>query len=170
MKKLISMFTTERLKVAVFAAALFFGAAMVGQAIPSIVWVAAAPLENSSPLGDVRKNDPNELAMKDIKARLVGSYAVTGTDAKGRPYVGEHRVAIALAPSGALQLEWDNGKSAGVGEVVGSVLTVASWADGRTIILTMHINADGSLSGNWLRRTDRGNRGHGVLEEDPAVG
>jgi hypothetical protein len=70
---LISTFTTQHVKVGVFAAALIFGAAMVGQAISTTFRVIAAPLKNLSPLRDVRKNDPNELALEDIKARLVGS-------------------------------------------------------------------------------------------------
>jgi hypothetical protein len=66
---------------------------------------------------------------------------------------------ISLAPSGALELEWDNGKQVGVGQVIGDVLAVACLSKGRTMILTMNINPDGSLSGRWSRRTDRGTQG-----------
>jgi hypothetical protein len=93
------------------------------------------------------------------KAGLVGSYLVSGTDSDGNPYVGTHVVGISLAPSGALEMEWDNGRGIGVGEVVGNVLAIASLSKGRTVILTMNINPDGSLSGRWSRRTDRGYKG-----------
>ena len=70
------------------------------------------------------------------------------------------RVRTTSAPSDPeAVLEWDNGKRVGVGQVIGDVLAVAGWAKGRTMILTMEINADGSLSGKWLRRTDRGGKG-----------
>jgi hypothetical protein len=64
-----------------------------------------------------------------------------------------------MAPSGALELDWDNGKQVGVGQVIGNVLAVACLIKGRTVILTMAINQDGSLSGKWSRRTDRGSQG-----------
>jgi hypothetical protein len=67
--------------------------------------------------------------------------------------------AASLAPSGALELEWDNGKQVGVGQVIGDVFAVACLSKGRTMILTMNINPDGSLSGKWSRRTDRGTQG-----------
>ena len=56
-------------------------------------------------------------------------------------------------------LEWDNGKQVGVGQVIGNVLAVACLTKGRTAILAMNINPDGSLSGKWSRRTDRGYKG-----------
>jgi hypothetical protein len=64
-----------------------------------------------------------------------------------------------MAPSGALELDWDNGKQVGVGQVIGNVLAAACLIKGRTVILTMAINRDGSLSGKWSRRTDRGSQG-----------
>jgi hypothetical protein len=93
------------------------------------------------------------------KATLVGSYTVIGTDVDGTSYTGSHTLDISLAPSGALELEWDNGKQVGVGQVIGDVLAVACLSKGRTMILTMNINPDGSLSGKWSRRTDRGTQG-----------
>ena len=95
----------------------------------------------------------------EVKLGLVGSYEVTGTEPDGTPYGFAGILDITMTPSGALELEWDNGKRVGVGQVVGNVLSVAGWAKGRTMILTMNINADGSLSGKWLRRTDRGGKG-----------
>jgi hypothetical protein len=93
------------------------------------------------------------------KPSLIGSYVVTGTDSDGKRYAGPGIVSIALAPSGALELEWDNGKQVGVGEVIGNVLAVGCLTKGRTAILLMIINPDGSLSGKWSRRTDRGYKG-----------
>lgn len=95
----------------------------------------------------------------DAKTSLVGSYRVTGTDSDGRSYVGRHIVDVSLAPSGALELAWDDGRTVGVGQLVGNVLAVASLSKSRTVILTMTINDDGSLSGKWSRRTDRGSHG-----------
>jgi hypothetical protein len=93
------------------------------------------------------------------KQKLVGSYDVTGTDADGARYSGSHIVDISLAPSGALELDWDNGKQVGVAHVLDDALGVATISKGRTVILIMTINPDGSLSGKWSRRTDRGPHG-----------
>jgi hypothetical protein len=93
------------------------------------------------------------------KASLVGSYKVSGTDPDGVPYKGIKIVAISLAPSGALEFDWDDGTFVGVGQIVDNVLAVAYAVKGRTVISLMTINHDGSLSGNWLRRTDRGSKG-----------
>jgi hypothetical protein len=90
---------------------------------------------------------------------LIGSYVVTGTDTNGKPYVSPGIVDIALAPSGALELQWNNGRFVGVGQITNDVLAVACWAAGRTVILLMNVNPDGSLSGKWWRRTDRGSEG-----------
>jgi hypothetical protein len=68
-------------------------------------------------------------------------------------------VDVALAPSGALELEWDNGRQVGVAQLIGDVLVVACSVRGRTAILTMTVNPDGSLAGKWSRRTDRGQKG-----------
>jgi hypothetical protein len=68
-------------------------------------------------------------------------------------------VDISLTPSGALELDWDNGKNFGIGQVIGNVLAVSSLNKGRTMILIMQLNPDGSLSGKWSRRTDRGYKG-----------
>lgn len=43
--------------------------------------------------------------------------------------------------------------------MIGNVLAVASSTNGRTTIWIMTVNPDGSLSGKWLRRTDRGYKG-----------
>jgi len=97
--------------------------------------------------------------IEGAKANLVGSYLVTGTDSDGKAYVGTHILDVSMAPSGALELDWDNGKQVGVGQVIGNVLAVACLIKGRTVILTMNIGPDGSLSGKWSRRTDRGWQG-----------
>jgi hypothetical protein len=91
-------------------------------------------------------------------ASLVGSYEVTGTEADGQPYPSAGIVDVSLSPSGALELHWDN-KSVGVGQVVGNSLAVACSAKGRILIMVMDVNPDGSLSGKWWRRADRGSKG-----------
>jgi hypothetical protein len=93
------------------------------------------------------------------QASLIGSYAVNGTDTDGKRYGRASIVSISLAPSGALELDWDNGRQVGVGQVMGKVLAVSYSIKGRSAILLMNINPDGSLSGNWSRRTDRGYKG-----------
>ena len=98
-------------------------------------------------------------SIDQAKAALVGSYTVTGTDPDGVPYNGTKIVAISLAPSGALEFDWDDGTFVGVGQIADNVLAVAYAIKGRTVIALMTINPDGSLSGNWLRRTDRGSKG-----------
>jgi hypothetical protein len=98
-------------------------------------------------------------SLDDLKPGLIGSYEVTGTEPDGTPYVAPAILDVTLTPSGALELAWDNGRYVGVGQVIGNVLAVASVARGRTTILVMNINPDGSLSGKALRRTDRGSKG-----------
>jgi len=95
----------------------------------------------------------------DPKRKLIGSYEVTGTDSDGMSYGRAYIVDVSLAPSGALELNWDNGRQVGIGHVIGNVLSVATTSRGRTVLLIMTINPDGSLAGRWSRRTDRGSQG-----------
>jgi hypothetical protein len=148
-----------RARVGILAAALLAGAAIGGWAMSTMTATSAAPVADLSTFETVRKNVVGTSPDDELKLRLVGSYAVSGTDSDGRPYAGSGIVDIALAPSGAFELDWDNGKQVGVARVIGDVLVVACSVKGRTAILTMTINPDGSLSGTWLRRTDRGQRG-----------
>ena len=149
----------RRERVGVVAAALLAGAAIGGRAVSTMSATSAAPVADLSDFEMVRKNAVRTLPDDELKLRLVGSYAVNGTDPDGRPYAGAGIVDVALAPSGALELDWDNGKQVGVARMIGDVLVVACSIKGRTAILTMTINPDGSLSGTWLRRTDRGQKG-----------
>jgi hypothetical protein len=107
----------------------------------------------------IGKNDTKKLLLDEPTLSLIGSYVVTGTDPDGKAYAGTSIVDISSVPSGALELEWDNGKQVGVGQVIGNVLAVAWSTRGRTAILIMNINPDGSLSGSWSRRADRGYKG-----------
>lgn len=95
----------------------------------------------------------------DPKRKLIGSYEVTGTDVDGLSYNRAYIVDVSLAPSGALEFNWDNGRQVGVGHVVDNVLAVATTSRGKTALLLMTINPDGSLAGRWSRRTDRGYQG-----------
>jgi hypothetical protein len=112
-----------------------------------------------------RKADPTIAPSEELKPTLIGSYAVSGTDPDGRAYLGASILDISLAPSGALELTWDNGRSVGVGQVIGNVLVVSSVANGRTAILIMNINSNGSLSGKLFRRTDRGSKGSEIWKK-----
>jgi hypothetical protein len=144
-------------------AALLTAGTIGGWVISAICTPGAAALEGLSRLDVSRKSDVP--SMDEAKPSLVGSYVVSGTDPDGRPYAGSSIVDISLAPSGALELEWDNGKQVGVGQVIGNVLAIACLTKGRTAILLMTINPDGSLSGKWSRRTDRGNKGTEVWKK-----
>jgi hypothetical protein len=84
---------------------------------------------------------------RDVKQKLVGSYAVTGTDPDGRGYRGASIIDISMAPSGALELDWDNGRRVGIGQLMNNVLTVASTTKAGTVIMMMNVNPDGTLSG-----------------------
>lgn len=96
---------------------------------------------------------------RDVKQKLVGSYAVTGTDPDGRGYRGTSIIDISMAPSGALELDWDNGRRVGIGQLMNNVLTVASTTKAGTVIMMMNVNPDGTLSGQWSRRRERGYEG-----------
>lgn len=138
----------------ILAAALVAAGALGG-------WGISATLVESARAVDALQRDVEfaKLPLDQTKAALVGTYAVTGTDPDGVPYPGDKVVAISLAPSGALEFDWDDGTFVGVGQIVDNVLAVAYAVKGRTVIALMTINPDGSLSGNWLRRTDRGAKG-----------
>lgn len=135
----------QRRNVGVVAAALLAAGAIGGWATSATVATNASAVERVSAF--------------EVKPGLIGSYVVNGTDPDGVAYAGAGILDIALAPSGALELTWDNGRQVGVGQVIGNVLAVAYLTKGRTAILIMTINPDGSLSGKWSRRTDRGYKG-----------
>ena len=149
----------RRKRAWVIVTALLALAAIAGWAASTTVAPTAAAYEETLTSEMARKNEVKRLASEGVKPGLIGSYEVTGTDSEGRPYAGATILDVALAPSGALELDWDNGKQLGVGQVLGDAVVVASLNKGRTAILIMSINPDGSLSGHWLRRTDRGYKG-----------
>ena len=141
----------------VAVAVLLAAGAVSGWGLSTAFGTRAAAVESQFEL--TRNRDAATTSLEAAKANLVGSYVVTGTDPDGKPYVGTHILDVSMAPSGALELDWDNGKQVGVGRVIGNFLAVACLIKGRTVILTMAINPDGSLSGKWSRRTDRGWQG-----------
>jgi hypothetical protein len=143
----------------VVAAALLAGAVAGGWAMSAVSTTRAAAVENQPAFEMMHKNVTKIAPQDELKHGLVGSYVVSGTDSDGRAYAGAGVVDIALAPSGALELDWDNGRQVGVAQVIGDVLVVACLTKGRTAILIMTVNPDGSLSGRWSRRTDRGQKG-----------
>jgi hypothetical protein len=135
-------------KLGVLAVALALGA-VGGWAISTTFVKNATAFE--------RAYDEGRGSPERIKVALVGSYSVTGTDPTGERYEGPRVLGISLAPSGALELEWDDGKVVGVGQIIDNNILAVAWLNkGRTVVSVMTINPDGTLSGNWFRRTDRG--------------
>jgi hypothetical protein len=95
-------------------------------------------------------------------SQLVGTYTYTGTDTDGSKYPEPGTVTIKAAPSGAFEVSWDDGEYLGVGQVTGNLFVVASVAEKRLTLSLMTINPDGTLSGPWWRRTDKGSGGSEV--------
>jgi hypothetical protein len=155
MKTLITALVGQRKNIGIVAALLTAGA-VAGWAMSATYATITGAVED---LSAFEISDMKKLPLEELKLGLIGSYVVTGTDPGGDPYVGAGVLDIALAPSGALELVWDYGKNVGVGQVVGNILAVASSTRGRTVILMMNINPDGSLSGKSSRRTDRRSKG-----------
>src|SRR5215510_7068748 len=145
--KLITVLAAQRKNPRVIAAALLTAGAVAGWAM-SMFTAKATAYEGPSAPGIAREADLKP-QIEPSKSSLIGSYKVTGTDSDGTAYVGVSIVDISLAPSGALELQWDNGKQVGVGQIIGDVLAVSCLTKGRTAILIMNINPDGSLSGKW---------------------
>jgi hypothetical protein len=145
--------------IGAFAAVLLTAGIIAGWAVSTVSTTNASAVEDVSAFDTMRKDDKTKMPLDELKLGLVGSYEVTGADPDGTPYAGTGILDIALAPSGALELAWDKGRQVGIGQIVGNVLAVASSTKGRTAILVMTINPDGSLSGTWSRRTDRGYKG-----------
>jgi hypothetical protein len=143
--------------IGVLATALVVTGAMGGWGVSRTFVNNAVAVE--SPFGMTRNDDTTKLSSEKTKAALVGSYVVTGTDPDGGSYASTRILDISMAPSGALELDWDDGKLVGVGQLIDNVLAVAYSIKGRNVIALMTINPDGSLSGKWLRRTDRGSKG-----------
>jgi hypothetical protein len=154
MKKAMTALLRLKDNSRVAAAGLLTAGMIGGWATSTILDAHAAGVDGYglSRAGDLR-------TYEDLKYSLVGSYRVTATETDGKPYYGARIVDIALAPSGALELDWGNGKRVGVAQLIGNTLAVASVSDGRTALLMMTVNADGSLSGTLSRRTDRGTKG-----------
>ncbi len=96
---------------------------------------------------------------------MIGNYVVTGTETDGTKYDGEGPLAITMDKNGALELKWDGGKYVAIGQVEGNKLFAGGVADGRAVIMVMTINADGSASGKWWRRTDAGTQGTEVWKK-----
>ena len=146
----------HRSKFGLVAGALLITGAVADWGTSATTAKSVAEIEPAQSSSDTRNNG---LLPESPKAGLVGSYVVTGNDPDGKPYSGAGVLDISLAPSGALELDWDNGRLVGVGQLIGNVLAVAYSIKGRTVISIMNVNPDGSLSGKWLRRTDRGSKG-----------
>src|SRR5262245_35722978 len=118
-------------KLGVLAAALALGA--VGG------WVFSTTFVNNATAYE-RAYDEGRASAERIKVALVGSYSVTGTDPNGERYESPRVLGIALAPSGALELEWDDGKVVGVGQLIDNNVLAIAWLNkGRTVVSVMTI-------------------------------
>jgi hypothetical protein len=115
MKTLIAALVGQRKNPRVVAAALLTAGAVAGWATSTTITANATAFEDLARIEAPRE----KLQLEASKPSLIASYVVTGTDSDGKRYAGPGIVSIALAPSGALELEWDNGKQVGVGEVIG---------------------------------------------------
>ena len=155
MKTLITALVGLRKNSRVVAAALVAAGLLAGWATSNTLTARATTSDGLSRAAIAREH----IAVDGTKPSLIGTYQVTGTDTEGKPYAAPSIVDISLAPSGALELDWDNGKQVGIGQIVGNTLAVSLLTKGRTAIMLMTINPDGSLTGTWSRRTDRGYRG-----------
>jgi hypothetical protein len=119
-------------------------------------WSAMPFVRDAAAFEPPNRQHDGKPSPRKVKASLVGSYAVTGTEPDGEPFTDRRVVDISLAPSGALELDWENGKFLGIGQIIDNTLVIAYLNKGRTAISVMTINPDGTLSGSWFRRTDRG--------------
>jgi hypothetical protein len=96
MKTLITALVGQRKNVGVVAALLTAGA-VAGWAMSATFATITAAVED---LPAFEISDMKKLPLEEFKRGLIGSYAVTGTDPSGEPYVGGGVLDIALAPSG----------------------------------------------------------------------
>ena len=79
----ITALLSHRRKAGLLVAAVLLALAFGGSALLTTVAATTTALENLSPLEVKRKNDHKMLRAEVVKLRLIGSYAVTGTDADG---------------------------------------------------------------------------------------
>jgi hypothetical protein len=84
---------------------------------------------------------------------LIGSYVVTGVSVADKPSNSGGILDISMTPSGAVELDWDNGKILAIVQVIKNLLAVTCVTMGCIpLTLITEINSDGSLSGKWRRR------------------
>ena len=126
MKTLITALAGQRKNVGVVVAALLAAGAVAGWAMSATFATITAAVDDLSACDATSSGDMKKLPLDEFRLGLIGSYVVTGTHPSGEPYAGAGALDIVLGTSGALELVWDNGKSVGVGQVIGNVLAVAS--------------------------------------------
>jgi hypothetical protein len=137
-----------------------YGGAVMHQLRP-LGTVAAATIALALIAGGVAVEFATRAASVDscsaigVKPAPMGPFAASCTDSDGMPYNAAQIVESYLAPSGAFELDRNNGKRVDVGQIIDDILAVANTTKGRTVILVMSINPDGSLSGRWTRSTHR---------------
>src|SRR5262249_45661356 len=123
LKETTMTFICRQKRAGIIAAALLTGTAIGGWAMSTMSTTSAAGLEDQPAFETMHKNVIKGVPRDELMPRLTGSYVVSGTDPDGKPYA-DGIVDIALAASGALELDWNNGKQLGVGQVIGDVLVV----------------------------------------------
>jgi hypothetical protein len=95
----------------VLAAALIVAGMVLGWGMSTTVVKSATA--TVLPFSAWSEADTTKDSLEKTKGALVGTYVVTGTDPDGNPYMGPSTLDISLAPSGALELNWDNGRVVG---------------------------------------------------------
>jgi hypothetical protein len=108
MKTLIATLVAQRKNHRVIVTALLTAGTFGGWIMSAMFTPTGTAFGVSSRLEMTRENDSKKLPLEASKPGLIGSYVVTGTDSNGKPYAGASIVDISLAPSGALELHWDN--------------------------------------------------------------
>lgn len=87
-------------------------------------------------------------------ADIVGRYVITkGVNMDGSTYDGT--VQITPDASGGVSVRWDDG-SVGLGLIEGNKLYVGMVYEKRSVVMSMTINADKTISGKWIQRTQPG--------------
>jgi hypothetical protein len=105
MKTLIAALVGQCKNPRVVAAALLAAGAVDGWAMSTTIIGNATALEDLARIEASRE----KLQLEASKPSLIGSYVGTGTDSDGKRYASPGIVGIALAPSGALELELEMG-------------------------------------------------------------
>lgn len=87
-------------------------------------------------------------------SEIAGKYTITkGVNLDGSEYDG----TVTLQPdaSGGVTVRWDDG-SIGLGMIEGNRLYVGMVFEKRSVVMSMTINPDKTITGKWIQRTEAG--------------